>query len=380
MSSHSKRSPSQISRIIRCPGSVDFVKYLIDRNRIPAEETSEFADEGTMLHAYQEKDVNGEVYSSKDLDAEQESAIEANRNWFLSLQKEHNLTWMQTERRVSLSGYGISGCGGTADVVAGCGTETLHIIDWKFGRGVYVPVDKNEQLMDYLLGAAENEEKLKGYKELWIHLGQPRLDNMASYKCDINELLGLLTAIRNSIDNHVILAGEKQCFWCRGRARCAEYSDMVQKNTLTVFSAEKSIAANEYPLEKMAKALVMEPFFKKVFKTIHDEISRLGPDDLVKLGLKRVAGRSIRIYSDADEVVKYLCENYEDIEDIYEAPKLMSPAKMEKVIKGIKKDAAFQKLIIKPLGKPTIVSVKDKRPEYASSPQIAFSHLAGKED
>jgi hypothetical protein len=63
------------------------------------------------------------------------------------------------------------------------------------------------------------------------------------------------------------------------------------------------------------------------------------------------------------------------LEEIYEPPKLKSPAKIEKAIKGIKKDPEFQKHIIKPLGAPTLVSVKDQRPEYGGGAENVFSHL-----
>ena len=377
MSKHSKNSPSQISRIIRCPGSNDFVEYLIQKNRIPAKETSTYADEGSMLHTQIERVINGNHFT-EILDAEQEETISKGRDFFLSLEQKHKFTWVQTERRVSLTGYGINNAGGTSDIVAGSGTRTLHILDWKFGRGVPVYVEKNEQLMDYLLGAAESLQMLEQFEELWIHLAQPRLDYFGSYKCNINELMGLINAIKNAEKSHEICAGEKQCFWCRGKIRCAEWDIWNKGMAVTIFQVNDMMKQNEYDYKLMVKALAMEPLFKKVFKAIRDSFYEMNGSQLADIKLKRVAGRSNRKYVSDGDVVRYLCENYSDIEDIYEQPKLKTPAKIEKLIKGIKKDAKFQKLIVKPLGKPTIVSIHDKRPEYQNDAKSTFAHLASK--
>ena len=70
------------------------------------------------------------------------------------------LTWLQTERKINLEGYGIEDSGGTSDVITGNEKKSLHGIDRKFGQGVPVYVEKNKQLMTYLLGAAENLESL----------------------------------------------------------------------------------------------------------------------------------------------------------------------------------------------------------------------------
>jgi hypothetical protein len=379
VSTHAKNSPSQISRIIRCPGSTDFVQYLIQKNKIPATETSIYANEGTMLHDQQERVVNNKPFTEV-LDAEQEEAIAKNWHWLLSLEAKHKLTWIQTERRVSLNGYGIEDGDGTADIVAGSSTRTLHVADWKFGRGVPGYVEKNEQLMDYLLGAAEDQENLEQYDELWIHLAQPRLDYFGSYRCNVNELMGLINAIKNAQKSHDIVAGEKQCFWCRGKMHCAEWDAFNKGHAATVFMVNDLMKQNEYDYKLMVKALALEPMFKKVFKTIRDSFYEMNSNQLKAIELKRVAGRSNRKYISDDDVVEYLCNNYSDIEDIYETPKLKTPAKIEKLIKGIKKDPGFQKLIHKPLGKPTIVSIHDKRPEYQNDAKSVFGHLASKSD
>ena len=104
MSKHDKYSASKISRILRCPGSEDFIKHLVTKKFIPEESTSSYADEGTMLHSQQELLLAGKEID-KNLTAEQVECLEANRDFFLELQAKFNWTWYQTEQRVSLKVY-----------------------------------------------------------------------------------------------------------------------------------------------------------------------------------------------------------------------------------------------------------------------------------
>ena len=67
---HAKYSASKISRIIRCPGSEDFVRYLIQKKKIPQDETTTEADEGSMLHKQMEYILSDQPTSGQ-LDAEQ---------------------------------------------------------------------------------------------------------------------------------------------------------------------------------------------------------------------------------------------------------------------------------------------------------------------
>ena len=61
--------------------------------------------------------------------------------------------------------------GGTADAILDASTE-LEVVDYKHGRGVYVPVEDNKQTLSYLLGAVEAAGwRHRGYRHTII---QPR--------------------------------------------------------------------------------------------------------------------------------------------------------------------------------------------------------------
>lgn len=376
---HYKYSASQINRILLCPGSVDFIDYLKKKGVIPAEETSVYAEEGTMLHEQQELVLHNAPFT-KELSAEQEDCLGNNLQWFLDKTEEHGITKWETEAKKDLSGFGINDAGGTADVRAEAalctGLKAIHVFDWKFGQGVYVNCEKNKQCMTYLLSQIGSLESFKEYGEFWIHIGQPRLNNYSSYLCTKEELFELLEAIKAAQKSHEINPGQVQCLWCRGKLNCAEYHQYIQENAALAFSVSKQLQeANFIDFKKIAEILSYEPVLKKAFASIRERMATLGREELNNIGLKRVAGRSIRAFTNKEEVVKYLVEHY-DIADVYAEPALKSPAQLEKTVPGLKKDKKFQSFIFKPTGNPTIVSISDKRPEFEGiGADKTFAHL-----
>lgn len=367
MGEHAKWSPSQMPRLIRCPGSIDFIKYLEQKKTIPVDEETVYSSEGVWLHKQTELQLQDKPMS-KELTGEQATAIDDCMDFYYELVKKHDLTWEQIESRVDLSNWGVNKCWGTADIKAGHKQETMHIIDWKFGQGVYVDINANEQLMTYLLGAVENPQKLDKLSEVWIHLAQPRLDNFASYQCDVEELKGFVNVIKNAqAQPHLICAGEKQCFWCKAKNHCAEYEELVRDKASLIFSGQEKLKNNEIDMKHMIAIMRLENEFKRIFKSVKDELERLDAGGLRKQGLKRVAGRSFRQWANEKKVAEYLLNNYaDDHEQLFKPVELRTPAQIEKEFKGVKKDPKFQEMIYKPIGKPTIVSADDPRPDYTA--------------
>jgi hypothetical protein len=337
------------------------------------DDTTPYQAEGSMLHRQVERFVQNKPFN-EPLDAEQTTAIVDAAEFLFQLDQKFKFAEVYYEQEVTLARWGIEECSGTADIITeAVKPRSLHVLDWKFGKGVFVPVEKNEQLMTYLLGALQAEQNLDDYDELWIHIAQPRLENYASYKCTKDELLGLVNAIKNAQKSHRIEAGEKQCFWCRGKNRCSEYEVMVRGKAALVFQVNDLMKQNEYPFEKMAKVLLLESDFKKIFKAIKDSLQELNNEQLKVLKLKRVAGRSIRQWASAEATARFLMDKYEaEPESITTTPELKSPAQIEKEFKGIAKDMEYQALIVKPVGAPVLASISDPRPEYQQDASSVF--------
>ncbi|MCV6070290.1 DUF2800 domain-containing protein, partial [Escherichia coli] len=78
---------------------------------------------------------------------------------------------------------------GTADCIL-IGGGVLHIIDFKYGKGVPVPAEGNPQLSLYALGAYETYKILYPIETIRMSIVQPRLtDEVSEWSCPVKELL-----------------------------------------------------------------------------------------------------------------------------------------------------------------------------------------------
>ena len=84
-------------------------------------------------------------------------------------------------------------------------------------------------------------------------------------------------------------------------------------------------------------------------------------------GYKLVEGRSNRKYTDEAAVEETLrAANYRK-KDIFKAPELLGITAMEKLLGKRRFEELLDSLVIKPPGRPTLVSEDDPRPELNSA-------------
>ena len=84
---------------------------------------------------------------------------------------------MFVEKQVDYSNYVPDGFG-TSDCIIVCG-ENLHIIDFKYGKGVPVSAEDNPQMKLYALGAVNLYQMFYPIKQIHLSIIQPRLDNIS---------------------------------------------------------------------------------------------------------------------------------------------------------------------------------------------------------
>lgn len=161
---HSKLGASISKRFMSCPGSVNLCRTL------PPSPGTEYSREGTFLHALttyclRKGDVTARNYlgcslgvnpddslaESGDIEvtADHVAAVDACLDHAWGLIAPETSHW--TEQRFHLADID-ERMFGTNDLAILVGT-TLHVIDYKFGRGVPVEVEGNSQLLYYGLGA-----------------------------------------------------------------------------------------------------------------------------------------------------------------------------------------------------------------------------------
>lgn len=91
-------------------------------------------------------------------------------------------------------------------------------------------------------------------------------------------------------------------------------------------------------------------------------------------GLKLVAGRANRVYSDPEKVAGTLLRNGYSENDIYKERELKGITDMQKLLKKKVMDELLGGLIVKPEGVPTMAPIDDKR-EAIKTAQQEFENL-----
>jgi len=261
------------------------------------------------------------------------------------------------EQHLDFSNYVPDGFG-TGDVVL-IAEKNLHIIDFKYGMGIVVNAEHNSQMMLYGLSALETYDSLYDIAEVSMTIFQPRRENVSTWTLAASELKDWA---KNELMPKAELAfkGEGEyfpgdwCTFCRAAVKCRARAEEKLK-----------LAQSEFLLPPLLSDAEIEDVLGKL-----NDITQWANDLLAYAtnaavnhgkhwsGYKVVAGRSNRKFKDEVAVAEIAKANgYKDIHKqilitLTEFEKLMGKAKFNEVLGN---------LVVKPLGKPTLVPISDKR-------------------
>ena len=147
---HSNLGASGAERWFNCSGSVKL------QEGIPSI-SSEAAKEGTLAHELAEQILLGKTNISPEIlkDKEMLEAVWVYTDYVLNKLKKPNQK-LYIEKQFDLS-FIHEGMFGTNDAcIIDLDTKTLEIVDYKHGKGKYVEVENNLQLLYYALGAYQS--------------------------------------------------------------------------------------------------------------------------------------------------------------------------------------------------------------------------------
>lgn len=376
---HSQFSPSQLSRIIECPGSVALYEALGS----PEKAANEAAEHGTMLH-----DIMHEIYlknltslKSFDISVDDKAAIKECVSYYKTVKASigHNIIAETSETMVSLKSWGIPEVFGTNDrSLTDNIRRHLHVFDWKFG---YTPVypDFNSQLLAYAAGIMKYPYIMQ---KVTLHICQPAIDNFSSWTINADEIYRwvhstLATALHDAQTvNPTYNPGKNQCQWCPCIRHCDAHLMWVDQNAGDIFKLNGNLpeyATHERIIELLDKAYIVEAAIKAYYKALYDDLCM----GATIPGKKLVRGRSNRAWKDEETAVKWLDANT-DIEDLF-VSKAISPSQAEKFDKSLKSNKDFQDLFEKPPGKLQMVDESDVRPAETveSNASEVFKKFAG---
>ncbi len=376
---HAKLSASGAKRWLLCHPSVRLEEEFL-------EETSSYAEEGTVAHALAELKLRlalGELtkmhykkqleefkkehstYYNEEMEEATTTYMEAVMELYAEAKSSCSDAMIMLEQRVDFSKWVPEGFG-TSDVVI-IADNIMHITDLKYGRGVKVSAEDNPQLKLYALGAFNEYAMLYDIGQVKMTIIQPRLDHISTSELVIEDLIEwgdtyvkprALFAYNGEGE---FAPGEETCRFCKAKhvckARAAQQLDLMKYELQS---------PDIFTDDEIAELLTKVGPFVEWAKGIADYAYKQATEKDVKFkGWKLVEGRSTRRYKDTLEVAKVLKAAGYDEALIYEK-NLLSITAMEKAIGKKQFKELLADHVIKPEGKPILTSESDKRPEIQS--------------
>ena len=361
MINHSLLSASSSHRWLHCPPSSRLCEGYDDKG-------SKFAAEGTDAHALCEYKLRAALgMEAKDptedlswYDAEMEESANGYAAFVMELVEEAKKNCSDLvvliEQRLDYSRYVAEGFG-TGDCVI-IADGTLHIVDFKYGRGILVEAEDNPQMMLYALGALELFDCLYDIDTVSMTIFQPRRGNVSTYtlpKADLYEWADTVLAPAAEL----AWSGEGEyhcgewCQFCKAKADCRKRAN-----------ANMELAKYEFKQPPLLTDEEVEEILGRIDELIawasdiRDYALQAAIGGKHWTGYKLVEGRSNRKYTDERAVVAAVrAAGYDPYEH-----KVLGVTAMTTMLGKKQFNDILGGLVTKPQGKPTLVPDSDKRP------------------
>jgi len=344
---------STAKRVMNCPGSVALVA------KMPPQPSSSYADEGTLLHdviancliddlhpdvflgtKYGEAELTEDLVTAKLLPA------------LAALDKISTTMEYAVEQKVDF-GKKLPGVFGSADLIGRDGDRAI-VLDWKFGSGVIVTAEENEQLLFYAAAARRTVPwAFEGVKEVELVIIQP--PEVRRWTTNLKRLVRfekeLAAAVAAAKRPDAALKDGEHCRWCAAKPLCPLQTGAVER----ALRAQLSALPVETISDWLTKADQIEDWIKDL-RALAFQLLMEGSD---VPGWKLVPKRATRQWS-KDETWTAEALQALGVPDPFEK-KLMSPAAVEKVLKKAKIELPSDMVVAVSSG-DTLAPESDPRP------------------
>ena len=430
MAGHAKLSPSASHRWMNCPGSI---KLIGDETST----TNQAAMLGTAAHklieimiSNGEDDANAHAGAALLVKAAGDEETEyyppgapaldpahSRPGWFMFIADEKMIEGVQQTidevGRIKASRYNPevisevyldgswldSRFGGSIDVRIAEPYGWLDIVDHKNGY-ILVEARDNDQLKQYAVLAAHEHPDCEGVTVTISQPNAPHKDGLIrseSYTIDELKLYELqMKAAADATDapNAPLRAGD-WCLWCPAKTRCPEFDAMLLEEANADFAEDEEPPA-QLALPKSTEELahkskwlpVIEAWCNNIKADIQRELENGNTVGTGDEAWKLVRGKSKRRLIDPVATIHRLTTTEPDMlaegqlpigldeAELYVAPKLKTPAQLEKL--GVGKEqrklvkAAVKELAFMPAGKLTIAQAFDPREACSAADDAAI--------
>ena len=350
---------STAKRVIACPASVKLVQQIPSKD-IP----NEHADRGTLLHnviadvlwfrespeKYLGTKYNDQVLTEELIDEKLNPALAA----FKEVGFDVNADNYMVETRVGFGDF-LPGVFGSTDILGRIGNRAI-VLDWKFGDGVLVSAEENEQLLFYAAAAMRTEESK------WIFEGATEIECIIVQPPEIRRWVTtpqrvalfeqeLRRAVHESHSEAASMAMGDHCRWCAAKPICPKMTGQVERVLQTKLQA--------LPIDQIAMQLEQADTIESYIKDLRALATQMLENGQTVPGFKLVAKRGTRQWTSEDAVDAWVDANGLT-KEAYES-KLRSPAQMEKVLKKYKKELPPE-LVVSISSGSTLAADSDSRP------------------
>lgn len=378
---HAVLSASSSKQWLNCPPSARL------RERFP-QEPSDAAREGTLAHQFCELKLRklflepgmpdktykaeiGKLKKEESFSSEMERYTDEYADYVKGIAYGYpSAPYIAVEKRVDYSHVAPEGFG-TADCILLYGTE-MHVVDFKYGKGITVSAEGNSQMVLYALGALKAYGVIYPIDTVRFHIVQPRVRNFSKWETSVKELNAWADAVvKPAAQKAYEGSGEfcqgtwcDDCFCCVAgicRARAEENAPVLrsQVDSRTGQMRSEEVLTNEEIGELLPLLLKAEPWIRKVKKAA---LSKLLAGEAIP-GWKLVEGRSNRELTDSKAAYAALVKaGYKKAMFYEQAPLPLTQA--EKLITKEDYDSILARFIVKPKGAPALAPEDDKRPPY----------------
>jgi len=342
----------------------------------PEPPSSIYAAQGTMLHSVIEQYLDGkpmpELYGYEeegcvfDGDLEEEliqPALDCLRSLQIALEID-DLEFL-TEARVAFQDFDAFG---TVDLMGTTSHYTI-ILDWKFGRGVKAGPGALRYQLPFYAAAARNTPEVSDMfaddKQIVLAVVQPAMRQPLTYKIVSHDDLdafesrvrATISAIGADLEEDPVSG--KWCRWCRAAAVCPARTGAASAIVSDNIEAE-TLDADEIGYY-LGVASELEDWIRAIRSHAH---RTLDAGDKVT-GYKLVQRRKTRRWSDQEGAERFLRSH--GVNEIFEDPKLVSPARAEKLLKGAADSDDLGQFITSTSTGSTIAPQDDPRPAIEQS-------------
>jgi len=350
---------STAKRVLNCPGSVALVAQM------PPQAENKFMADGTALHSAVDLLVNdgdasaysllGKTFNGVVLDEDHCEKLKTALALLDEVDPLEQMTF-NTETRV---GFGdlLPGVFGSTDLIGRIANRAI-VLDWKFGDGVAVTAEQNEQLMFYAAAAMRTPSAawaFDGATEIECVIVQPPMvrrwvttpERIRQFERD------LVQAVKqSSLPDARLMAGD-HCRFCTAKPICPEMTGAADRAiAVKIDNLDKNLISDYLKNADLLETWITS--LRELALSMLESGARL-PD------YKLVAKRAIRQWTDEDKAKVALFALGLKESEVLETS-VISPAKAEKALKK-RKIALPVDVVVAVSSGNTLASVDDPRPE-----------------